>query len=464
LFKINDSELDEFIQSCTVRELDGFKFRVIAQLLGYPHIVWYFDKYLNSLYDSNNVTFKNFIHTMNAIVTMNNIQSQNNLRFSKFQNVERNTFYKDVVSSYKVLSPNKIVTNADILCLYNMYENGVISHNDIVELKESIEPSSEGKAPRGAKRKAAAPKVAGFRTKTEVKTEADSESIVKYKTNILQFVKNRANCDSCPLQKNGFLVLSTNASRPSDVDITFINDGASDQELASQEHFSMYDDLLDDIKRICSKFKLTYAFVNLTMCNTRGAKTPAKMKQAIKSCDGIYTEIRNTFKSRLNVLFGEVVKTAFNIKGGRTTKLHGQLIGNNIISIAPDKLTDKNQTILLNSLIEVIAKTKFDKGNAEVEPNAAFKDRMVTNITPDLTLFDVKEINSKLLYIMVNGEGEKVYYIEEMQFPVHIKTGSMAECEYILDDKPDETILLDKHELQGLKRVLRDNINAIGNV
>jgi len=452
-----------FIQSCTVRELDGFKFRVVAQLLGYPHIVWYVDKYLNSLYDSNSVSFKDFIYTMNTIVSMNNIQNQNALRFSKFQNVERNTFYKDVVSSYKVIAPDRIVTNADVLCLYNMYQNGVISHDDVIGLKDSTSPTSEGKAPRAtrSKSKAVAPKVAGFRTKTEVKDIAVSEEITKYKNNILQFVKNRANCDSCPLQKNGFLILSTNSPRPSSVDITFINDGASDQEIDSQEHFSMYDDLLDDIKRICDKFKITYAFINLTMCNTRGAKTPAKMKQAIKSCDGIYSEIRNTFKSRLNVLFGESVKNAFGIKGGRTTKLHGQMIGNNIISIAPDKLTDKNQTILLNSLIEVIAKTKFDKGNIEVEPNDAFKGRMVSSITPDLTLFDVKEINSKMLYIMVNKEGEKVYYIEEMQFPVHIKAGSMAECEYILDEKPDETMLLSKYELQGLKRVLRDNINGI---
>jgi len=362
------------------------------------------------------------------------------------------------MSAYKILSPGKTINNSDILCLYHMYRNGAITPNDIVELKASVEPTSEGKAPRGSRSKQPTKQIE-FKS-TTIETPR-SEEITRYKNNILQFIKNRANCDKCPLQKNGFLIVSTNATHPSNADIMFINDGASDQEIASQEHFSMYGDLLDPIKIICDKFKLTYAFVNLTMCNMRGATTAAKVKQSIKACEGVRTEIMNTFKARINVLFGEPTKNAFGIKGGRVTKLHGQMIGNNIISVSPDKLTAKTQTILLKSLVDVIGKTKFNKSNVEIEPDDKFKSKMIEGITPDLTLFDIKEINSKMLYIFVNSQGVKKYYIEDMQFPVYVKSGGMAECEYILEEKPDEQIMLNKRELQGLRKALRDNLNSV---
>jgi len=238
----------------------------------------------------------------------------------------------------------------------------------------------------------------------------------------------------------------------------FIGEGASDQDISSQSHFEAYPQVREILIAMCEKFGLTYTFINLTMCNTRGASTPAKLKQSIQACSGIYSELANTFKSRINVLFGESVKNSFGIKGGRVAKLHGQVIGNNLVSIAVDKFTDKTQNVMIVEFANILKKTKFEKSDMEVAPSEELQGRIVGRITPDLTLFDVKEINSKILYILVNKQGEKIYYIEDLQFPVYLKSGSMSECEYIEEYKPEETITLNKHELQALKKMLRENM------
>jgi len=285
------------------------------------------------------------------------------------------------------------------------------------------------------------------------KKKDDCADIVKFKNDILQYLKTRTACNECPLKRDGFLLITTNLTTPGPVDVLFVGDGASVDEVMQQSHGF---EAGDTLRQVCESRGLTYAFVNLAMCKMTNAKTTAQVKKSFASCESVISEMKGMLRPTIEVLVGNHVRTYYGIKGGTSVKLNGKQFENKIVAIDYDKMVDKHLIKFLSSFDVMLNTTTFKKKETIVESNIGSVDnsRGVPAITSDLTLFDIKEIGDQVLYIFTNSENEKVYFTEESKIPVYLKYGTMKECEYISPIEGADRCIVTPKQLSQIKRLL----------
>jgi len=436
LFRINEDELDKFIESQDWNTLNNHIYRLINLLSGHGKVNWFINKYLNHLYMEWD--FKSMVYTLNAIAKAQNITSTNQLKFARFKKIDRDAIYSTLITYLK--DTNQEYTERDLACLYTLVETGKIDRTVIEQINQTVSG------------KTISTKKDDVKIEVPVKQHKDNEEILTFKKDVEKYIRNRAACNGCPLQRDGFLITTTNLTRPGPVDVLFVGEGASVDELTTGVHGLQAGEIL---RQICDSKKLTYAFINLTMCNTAKATTAAKLKQSINSCETIVGQLKELFKPTIQVIVGDKVRTYYGIKGGRCTALNGKIYDNKIVMVNYDKFANKYMTGFVASFEAFLNTTTFKKKEEEpVIINLEENDnkRIVSAVSADLLLFDIKEVGDKILYIFTNSEGEKVYYIETPQIEVYIKDGSMRNCEYIDSIKGADRCVLNLKQLQQLKR------------
>jgi len=443
LFDINEDLVNAFISKQTKNELNNHVYRMMNQLSIYVPFIKYADKYLNNLMDKHD--FKNMAYTLNALVKMMPFRGTNDLKYGRYKPQERDKIYSTLQKYYALVGDD--LNSGELRCLCLLQQSGIITEQHLEDMRVVLSDKSvRTTTPKKNKVSATvntAPKV------------QDNTEIIKFKTSMLNFIKNRVACGPCPLNRNGFLLISTNAKDLGPVDISFIGDGGSEDEIVSQSHgFESVSYLIE----LCNKYKLTYAFFNLTMCNIGRANTAAKAKQAINACSSIHNELEKAFPSILKVLVGDNVRTNYGIKGGRCAKLNGKSYGNKIVTVDYDKLDGKALSTFLIALEGMITQTKFTRdAQTSIESNpdeSNYSEKLVRTITPDMLLFDVKNIGDKVLYIFTNKNNEKVYYIEEFQSKMYLKSGDMGSCDFIEDVDGHDYVIMSSKEQKMLKRTL----------
>jgi len=433
-----EKAIDSFVIQHTTRELNNHIYRLINQLGNYPNVIRFIDKYMNNL--DCKWDFKQVVFTLQRITYLCRITNTNQLKFSRFKQIERDNLFK-VFKAY-FAATNQVVTPSDLTSLYTLFEVDKIGQHHIEYMKVMSSDKTVKSKKENVKIDVVTPK-----------KKDDEADIVKFKTGILQYLKTRTACGSCPLKQDGFLLITTNLSTPGPVDVLFVSDGASVDETLSQIHGF---EAGDTLRQVCESRGLTYAFINLTMCKISNAKTTAQVKKSFTACESVVAELKGILKPTIEVVVGNHARTYYGIKGGTCNKLNGNVYENKIVTLDYDKLVDKHLIKFLSAFDIMLNTTTFKKREQEVKSNIGEveNNRSVSAITPDLTLFDIKEIGNQVLYIFTNNENEKVYFTEESKIPVYIKYGSMKECEYITPIEGADRCVVTPKQISQIKRLL----------
>jgi hypothetical protein len=87
-------------------------------------------------------------------------------------------------------------------------------------------------------------------------------------------------------------------------------------------------------------------------------------------------------------------------------------------------------------------------------------DKFVTAITDDLTFFDVREINDKILLIFIDQKGQKKYLVTDYNLHFYVKNANWNQCNQITD-QVDGIVHISGREKSQVIKYVRDKLNLI---
>jgi len=247
--------------------------------------------------------------------------------------------------------------------------------------------------------------------------------------------------------------MDTNVLDAEEVDIAFIglNPGTEEVEIGKPFVGKAGKILREQMALLPNNIK--WVIYNVILCHTRN-ESEIKQPDDVKArCRPLVEIIMQTFPAKVYVPMGAKAFDWFGLKG-TVGSLAGKVFTNNNITIVPiihpssanynpenlSKFKSNFQTILnlfkSNQPVSVTNNTQptiTQPARADNKSEIAVpdNDKFITKITPDLTFFDVREINNKILKIYINKDGQKRYLLTDYNVNFFIKNASWKECDQI---------------------------------
>ena len=457
--------------------IQKLKYRSIALLLNYPKIIHYINKHLNDLYLFNSWKIEDWFFTISEICRMSGINNQNMFRYSKFQIDETSDFFKTIKLYYKELGRFK-PSNSEINALYILFKAGIITDDDLNDLKVVI----DGKEKKSTAEKKVQQIIQQSFSHTQNDTstidlENEERSLDKLPNSIKEFIskvqnyiKNRNACRNCPLYSNGSVILDTNIQQPGPVDLLFIGLNPGKDEIKAGVPFvgKAGNVLKRSLLPLINRNGLTYMITNCILCYTNNEQDIPNPMGVVKNCKDLVNEIIKQFPPKLTVLIGDKSMKSMGVKGG-ISKQTGTVVDGYFILIHPS-------SVLYNPKLNL---PKFEKSfaaleqiitgnvpgsdatqpivNIQINQMNIPEDRLITRFTPDLSLFDIQVIDEQIVYIMKDSNGKKRYMMEQIQFPVFIKSGQYKDCKLINSENMEGVAYLSSAERSNLMKKLYHN-------
>lgn len=442
----NKLKIDIFTNDKTFKSY--WIYRIISLLENNLKICNYINEYMNDLFSYNNINEEEFFETIRTILSINNMNS-NQFYYMKYQH----NSIEDICNVFKLYLQelNKDYNHQDILSLYNLYKHGIITEDNIIDLKLSLNIIDKKDIKKVTTNKL--PNIKTTSTAKDSMTIQISPYIETLCSNIIKFIQSRNICQQCKLFQKPKVILDTNLIEPGPVDIIFVGLNPSLEDINQNRPFANKNNnirvFINNLLNNISDFK--YMITNITLCSSTNEN---EIKNSITNCNGMLTEIIKLFSPyKLIVPFGDKAAKAFNIQDP-IKKSNGRLYFDNIIPLINPESSKSNSELLISGFKNII-KALSDKTELIVEPEINIEN---SEITDNTTLFDIKNINNKLIKIFIdNSTGEKKYIIEDVKFPVYIKRGNYRDCNYI-SDNVDAKIFLNHEQRNKLLNNLRNLI------
>jgi uracil-DNA glycosylase family 4 len=446
--------------------------RCFTYFIGYPKVINYLNEYLNHKYDApQKKDFSKWLFTFSEIARMYNINSTNDLYFSKYRVSDRQTFDNTLDQYYE--SINVQINGAEKTALFLLYSKNIITEQHIEKLKSII----SGKDIITENEKKLENIIKPFEnTKRDVASDF-SPQVKKFIESAKSYIKNRPVCKNCPMYSRGSVILDTNTNNIQPVDIAFIGLNPGYDEYKGQKPFigksgQLLHKFLDPL---ISKYNLSYIITNSILCWSKNATDITNINQVLKNCKQLTGEIHKAFPSKIKVLLGADAMKSVGVKGG-ITKLNGTFVDNTFFIIyhpsyilrEARKLSEFEIAFLkLEALIKNgVNPNKTNKNDQIPSPDGKIsipEKSIIHKFDNSVTLFDVQVINEKIIYIMIDADGNKKYLVDDVKFPVHIKYGNYKDCEYI-SDMIDDTIYLTAQQRKDLNQKLYYDLKSKTNL
>jgi hypothetical protein len=425
--KLNENEV------LNKHNIPYFKQRIISYLLRYPNIINYINNNLNHQFYFEKYENIEWLKTFKYIFKHNNIKNFNQLYFLKNKLVKRHAVNQDI--EHYLSTTEKLFGRNDVNELFRLYEARIIDEGYIDHLKELNSGKAVGKT-----------KKIDLDFSPNVKKK-DNETTSKLEKKIINYISNRIFCKNCPLfEQPKYPVFSNTDSYK--VDCLIIG------EFPTSEDFLADDQFLNLIKLLLEQYNISYAATNIVLCKPKHDDIPNKTK-TISNCSGVTEHVYSAFNSEFKILIGSTVKSTFKIKGP-ITKLNGEVINNNFIISHPSSNINqfKSGLIKLKEFLENYSKKKITKLNMEKGLVQSETFKTFSSNLKEYTLFDIKIIENKILYILINKSGDKKYITEDISYPVYIKQGKYSDCAFMIDSDPDLVVYLTQQQKLYLNNIL----------
>lgn len=416
-----------------------FKQRIISYLIKYPNLIHFINNYLNSKYKFEKYSNVEWLETFKLIFEKNNIKKTNQLYFARYKQTKRNVI-KSELEEY-LDSLERINNDNDLNELFRLNEAKIIDDSFIDYIKEINSGKPVGKT-----------KNIDIEIDSAVNKQNENEIIDKLNKKIKNYIQNRLLCKNCPLFNQPKYPVYSNAIDKK-VDCIVVGDFPTSENSFNDNQY------LNLIKTLLNQFDISYALTNLVLCKPKYDEIPNKSK-TISNCSGVTEHVYNSFNPQFKILIGSNVKSFFKIKG-TITKLNGEVINNNFIIVNPDTNINqyKNGLIKLKEFLTKYNKEKINRINME---KGLVKSDSFKNINSSLnkyTLFDIKIIEEKILYILIDDKGSKKYITEDISYPVYIKQGKYSDCSFMLDTEPDLVVYLTNQQKIYLNNILNKKLH-----
>lgn len=444
-----------------------------------PHIVWYINKYLNHLYDFNRFDTVSLMFSLTYLLDINRISRKaipEKLMYLKNTELaDRNkTKIKELFKEYFEKLFDKEFNEMELNFFYDLVNLNEISFEDIAEIDKHI---NSGKSTFILDDVALpnSPKVNNFvldiyrELPPGIKTFCDS---------IKQYILSRQECKGCELFGKPTIILDTNMEDDGEVDIIFfgLNPGTEEVEIGKPFVGKAGKILRERMSLIPAHVK--WVITNVILCHTRNENEIKNPEDVKKRCHELVDGIRQTFPAKIIVPLGAKASDWFGLKGGMAN-LSGKVFTSNNQQIIPiihpsaanynadnlDKFKKDFATILnMFKPKETSSPAKTSIVIPEVvrkeEPIVITGDKFINQVTPDLTFFDVREIDNKILMIYINQQGQKRYKIGDYNLHFYLKNATWRECNQITD-QVDGIVNITGREKHTAIKIIRDKLNQI---
>jgi len=486
---INDDDynkLNNFIKILKINE-DSIIPKTLTYLYKHPHLIWYFNKYINNLFDISNFSIRDIMEFIKILIKTNNIKNSNELYFlksdlnkDKDRKVIKNIFY----NYYKIIYDEKL-NNIELNYMLNLFKLGTITQKNINDMNKIINGNDVMDL--------------SFQyqqiNNTEINSTINMEEFEKYfnenrnkklPENISNFINelktkknNKQSCNKCKLFEKQMIILDTNMEDFGAVDVAFIalnpgkDDIIFDKPLvgkAGKFHRKFMYEMPQNTK---------WLITNILLCNTNNQKEIGKNDDEIlketQKCTENLREILNKFPAYYYVLIGTPVMKLFGIKGS-IIQLSGSIITLNntkfIVMPHPSSVIqyygDRETAYKLS--FDLIYKILNEKNSNVIQSNNETKQNntinennncMINEITDDLTLVNIITLDDKnILFVFIDKFGAKKYFKKEFKIPVYIRDKDWTDCNMIENEFNIVSHTNSSYQRTKLLNLLRENIDV----
>lgn len=470
LVEPNEDRLRKLCEDKVVAE--KLKMRALVQLEAFPKLIYKINNYLNQYNIATTFTPEQWFDFFATLLDMQNISNTKGFYFPKFQLNEYVEFSKKIKAYYKQIDGDD-PSSQEIQALYVLYKNEDISEEDLdgLVIQNSDKPKSVKVKPQQSILNYNFAVNKDFVSSKSKTFDGLSEFAKQYTKTCLEYIRNRKHCYACELNRNQKVILDTNIENETEeADVVFVGYHSCDTDTnamlpMSGKPFELFRDMLDAM--IIKYPHIKYACFNIVLCCATSDKSITKPDGVITKCREISNIIISNLKPKIVMAFGDKAMKWFNIKGP-ISKNNGQLFGNVIPTVAPESLqyNSKNKTLFesawttLFSTIDNITIKKNAENPTQVSDYNLSPESIVTKMTSDLTVFDVKELKDKLVYILKDKDGNKKYYFEPIRIPVYIKLGEYKDCNFITTEM-DQVAYLNSYQLSQLNKKIYADMQSL---
>ncbi len=465
---VNTYQFDEFI----------FK-RLLSYIYSYPHLIYYWNKYMNNLF-SWNILFgskenkrKNIIKLINSLkftIIKNNFNDKRKFLYIKsnlYQEKNR-TVIKKLLKEYFITIYNKFYNNDELNFFYKLFCENVITDVELMKIDQLL---NNGKNKLNSnvfiKPNITETPVIHNESNINISKNNHSDEIKDIINKIKKFKINREECKKCGLYNSPMVVLDTNIKKVGSIDVLFIGLNPGINEVKEDLPFVGVSG-----KKLRSKMALLpkdikWAITNIVLCHTKSEKEIPE--NAFINCSQMFKNICELFPAKYYVFIGRHAAQLANIKGN-ITSVSGKLFNNKIIPIVhPSSLRSEKMINIWNKSFETIynlfnVNNNYERQDSSSNQNLNYnipQEKIITSISDDLTFFDVKDIgNNQLVKIFIDSNGIKKYYFEDYKYEINLKNQPFFKCKMI-DNKMDHIIQITGSKKYYISKLLRDSLKNV---
>lgn len=467
----NEARLRKICENKT--ESEKLKNRALIHLEAFPDLIHKINKFANGSYETmpiiSKFTNEEWLEFYSQLLKSRNITNSRALYMPRYNENEYVTFSKNMKKYLDQIKADP-PSSQELQCLYVLYKQEVLPFNIFDELIIDNEIAT--------KKKSSNPSIhvdfnfnisSTFKSSKENNYEKLSEEIKAFTKDALRFMKSPySDCKKCELNNNLKIIIDTNIQSLSEgVDVLFIgqNPTLDDRESGvpmNTKQFGYFRDFLDVALNKYQKFK--YACINLLQCVVI-KDSEFKPDSCISKCKKISKILIDNLKPKLIVTFGDKPMKYFGIKG-TVNKNNGSLLNNVIPTVLPTaNMTEKNKGLFDKAWQNIFQ--ALDRYTIERESNLNSDNefnidpsKIITKITSDYTILDVKQINNKQIFMFKDKSNVKRYYIQDIKVPVYIKFGDYKHCKFITDEM-DQVVYLTAAQLEQLNKKLYSDMKQL---
>ena len=471
-------ELEKLVE---IYKIDNAIFkRFLLYSYNVPHLTWYINKYLNHLYHFNRFDTINLIYSFVYLLDVNRITRKSIpeklLYLKNVELADRNKQkIKELFEEYFSKIFDKDYNEVELNFFYDLVNLNVISFNDINKIDNHINGKStfvlEDVILPGS------PKINNLvldiyrELPIGIKTFCDGAK---------QFILSRPECKGCELFGKPTVILDTNMDDSGPVDIIFfgLNPGTEEYEIGKPFVGKAGKILRERMALIPAHIK--WVITNVILCHTKNENEIKKPEDVKNRCRDLVEIISQTFPAKIIVPLGAKATDWFGIKGTMGT-VSGKVFTNKNQTIVPiihpssanynaDNLTKFKkdfQSILdmfkSEKTTQVSTVMQAPEGKQRVKQEEVIQttgDKFITKVTSDLTFFDTREINDKIISIYIDKNGQKKYLVSDYKVQFYLKNSNWKDCNQITD-KVDAIVEISGREKGSAIKLVRDRLNQI---
>ncbi len=455
--------------------------RMFLYTYGSPHITHYINKYLNHIYHFNKFDTGNLIYSIVYLLDINRLNKKSiSEKFLYLKNTDladkNKQKIKDLLSEYFDKLFDKTYNEYELNFFYDLVNLNAISFENLEKIDKHI---NSGKSTISLDDSSPMVNVKINNFVLDIYREL-SPGIKSFCDQAKEYVFSRPECKGCELYGKPTIILDTNMEDGGEVDLIFfgLNPGIDEVEVGKPFVGKAGKILRERMSLLPTHIK--WVITNIILCHTRNENEIKNPEDTKNRCRELVEGIRQTFPAKIIVPLGAKASDWFGLKGGMSN-LSGKIFTTNdqtIIPIIhpsaanynPENLTKfkKDFETILKSLkpqsetaapVTTIHTPEIKQTTEITIPTG---NKFITEVTPDLTFFDVREINNQILMIYIDQSGQKKYQLIDHKLHFYIKNANWRNCDQITE-QVDGVVTISGREKGMATKLMRDKLNDLKN-